>query len=58
MTTQTVAENAANCPQPVREVFACTGETLERIIAFGDERGWEDKPFHFIVTEWKRSQLH
>jgi hypothetical protein len=46
-----------DCPSSTREGFRCTGEQLDAIVRFAEERGLEHQPLHFVVAQWRRSQL-
>jgi hypothetical protein len=37
-----------------REAFRCSGEQLDAIVQFAEERRLEDQPFRVVVHEWRR----
>ena len=43
---------------PTREKFSCSGDQFEIIVAFAESHGLLQAPFHFVVSEYKRTRLH
>jgi hypothetical protein len=41
-----------------REKFSCSGDQFEIIVAFAESHGLLQAPFHFVVSEYKRTKLH
>jgi hypothetical protein len=49
--------NDATTP-PTREKFSCSGHQFDTIVAFAVSHDLLQAPFHFVVSEYKRSKLH
>jgi hypothetical protein len=43
-----------NAPLPLRESFKCSGDQLDAMLQFAQERGLEEQPFSSVVLEWGR----
>lgn len=43
---------------PTREKFSCSGELFDIIVAFAVSHDLLHAPFHFVVSEYKRTRLH
>jgi hypothetical protein len=43
-----------NAPLPLRESFKCSGDQLDAMLQFAQERGLEEQPFWSVVLEWGR----
>jgi hypothetical protein len=41
-----------------REKFSCSGDQFDIIVAFAESHGLLHAPFHFVVSEYKRTKLH
>lgn len=44
--------------RPTREKFSCSGDQFEIIVAFAVSHDLLHAPFHFVVSEYKRTRLH
>jgi hypothetical protein len=43
-----------NAPLPLRESFQCSGDQLDAMLQFAQQRGLEEQPFSSVVLEWGR----
>ena len=43
---------------PRREAFRCSGQQLDAILRFAEERNLEHQPLHVVVAEFWRCQQH
>ena len=43
---------------PRREAFRCSGQQLDAILRFAEERNLEHEPLHVVVAEFRRCQQH
>jgi len=49
-----IAMPTQNAPLPLRESFKCSGDQLDAMLQFAQERGLEEQPFWSVVLEWGR----
>ena len=58
--TQPQAAACAPIPvaRPPRESSSFTAAQFHRLVEFAEARGWQDKPYHFVVSEWRQHRAH
>jgi hypothetical protein len=47
-----------NPTAPRRQAFRCTGQQLDAIMRFAEERRLDHQPLHVVVAEFWRYQAH